>query len=441
MLALAPLAPQPEGGRLTRAQLEEDVRVLEGALRAKWSYYGMRAEKSGFDSAAVAAGILDRRPDGATHEEFLHDLRLVVADMNDGHAHAASPHVSPPLLRFQQFLVRDCPEGIIITAVAADLPDPRPAVGDRLVAIDGEPIDTRIEREHRTAIGSTPGMRRQAAVSAALRSRAESSVIDLETVEGPPRRVSLPTTRALHRSLAPPGEITLGWPRPGVALITVPSFGVSDWAAWLKTPPEERDAFLEKDKALFDAVLDRALEPGPRAVILDLRGNAGGTDLLGIHAAQRFVRKPFRYFQLSGFYGGKWTAPHGTTYQPRKPTLDLPLLVLIDEEVFSTADNFARCLDDLRPDAVFIGRPTGAGTGAPGILATLPHSKAFISACTQRVYGPKGTLIEGVGTTPDVPIRWTRRDVVEGRDPDLEAALERAAEAAPAGGAGSGITP
>ncbi len=431
ILALAPPTAQPEGGRLTRAQLEEDVGVLEAALRGKWSYYGMRAEKNGFDAAAVAAEMLARRPDGATHDEFLHDLRLVVGAMNDGHAHAASPFVGPPLRRYQHFVVRDCPEGIIVAAVAEDLPGPRPAVGDRLVAIDGEPIDARIEREHRTAIGSTPGMRRGAAIAAALRSAAASSEIELETVGGETRRVTLPTSPVLPRSLAPPGAMTLLWPRAGVALITVPSFSVSDWGAWLKTPPEERDAFLAKDKAAIDAVFDQALEPGPRAVILDLRGNGGGTDLLGIHAAQRFVQEPFRYFQLSGFHGGKWTEPFGILYKPRKPTLEMPLFILIDEEVFSTADNFARCLDDLRPDAVFIGRPTGAGTGAPGILASLPHSKAFVSACTQRVYGPKGTLIEGVGTAPDVPVRWTRRDVIGGRDPDLEAALERVPAAPP----------
>lgn len=43
-------------------------------------------------------------------------------------------------------------------------------------------------------------------------------------------------------------------------------------------------------------------------------------------------------------------------------------------------------------------------------------------------WSPKGRLIEGQGTRPHFPVEWTRSDVVQGRDPDLEAALERLAE-------------
>jgi C-terminal processing protease CtpA/Prc len=56
-------------------------------------------------------------------------------------------------------------------------------------------------------------------------------------------------------------------------------------------------------------------------------------------------------------------------------------------------------------------------------LATLKHSRADVQLCLMRVWSPKGRLIEGHGTRPDVPVEWTRDDVLKGRDADLEAAL------------------
>jgi len=43
-----------------------------------------------------------------------------------------------------------------------------------------------------------------------------------------------------------------------------------------------------------------------------------------------------------------------------------------------------------------------------------------------KVYSPRGRLIEGRGTIPDRAIAWTWKDVVEDKDPDLEAAVEEA---------------
>jgi C-terminal processing protease CtpA/Prc len=58
------------------------------------------------------------------------------------------------------------------------------------------------------------------------------------------------------------------------------------------------------------------------------------------------------------------------------------------------------------------------------VLAKLKHSKADVQLCVMRVWSPKGRLIEGHGTRPDVSVQWTRDDVLKARDPDLEAALE-----------------
>ncbi|HVR73172.1 MAG TPA: S41 family peptidase, partial [Planctomycetota bacterium] len=105
-----------------------------------------------------------------------------------------------------------------------------------------------------------------------------------------------------------------------------------------------------------------------------------------------------------------------------KPYAGKPV-VIVDAGCFSTTDNLVACLADQHPHIRFVGRPTGGGTGAPRTLVTLRHSGIEVTFCVMRVYRPRGELIEGRGTKPHVTVSWSRRDVLERKDPDLAAAL------------------
>jgi C-terminal processing protease CtpA/Prc len=159
--------------------------------------------------------------------------------------------------------------------------------------------------------------------------------------------------------------------------------------------------------------------------VIDLRGNGGGTDQLGIHLAERLLPGAFVYFRLSSRADdGSYGQPSGIAYGKGEHTRFLGRLVLlVDAGSFSTTDNFVRCLDVLHPDVTVVGRPTGGGTGAPRELGRATHSGAATTACTMRVYGPQSGLIEGRGTQPDVAVAWMRADWLAGRDPDLAKAL------------------
>lgn len=52
----------------------------------------------------------------------------------------------------------------------------------------------------------------------------------------------------------------------------------------------------------------------------------------------------------------------------------------------------------------------------------------LLSVGTIRAYLPDGTAFEGVGIEPDLHIPVSRRDLYDGRDPPLEAAIEAIAE-------------
>ncbi|HKB17303.1 MAG TPA: S41 family peptidase, partial [Planctomycetota bacterium] len=232
------------------------------------------------------------------------------------------------------------------------------------------------------------------------------------------------------------------------ALLRVTAFTPSPeaWKRFGSETPEAKDRTVEA----WREDLRRAFAGmGAReAVVLDLRGNGGGTDLLGQFLAEQLLEGEFVYFRLRtrlspdvlalpdfavwksmGRTEG-WTDEAAIPVKRRGPPSHLGrLVVLIDERCFSVTDNFLACLRDLHPDVRFVGRPTGGGTGAPRRIATLPHSGATITACVMEPRSPKGRLIEGRGTSPDIPVQWSRDDLLSGRDPDIEAALREIAAA------------
>jgi len=152
-------------------------------------------------------------------------------------------------------------------------------------------------------------------------------------------------------------------------------------------------------------------------------------ELLAMEVAACLLPKNSIYHGLaSKRWLGGWSRPgqHRLQVRGEPATFAGQLLVVIDEKVLSAADNLCRCLHDLHPDVTFVGRATGAGSGAPRPCVTLQHSGAVVTFCTMRVHGPAGELTEGRGTTPDVPVALTRAAVLAGTDVDLVAALRAA---------------
>ncbi len=399
-----------------------DLRQIAAAVREQWSYL----EHRGLDLDAQLAASLRELPGVRTAGDFAQILRRFVAAMQDGHAwsHVSGAGVSPRL--HLPFTVVDCREGLVVGGVPPDAEAPRR--GDLLLAIDGVPVAERLAAIEAETSASTPGMRRRLAIAALLRTTERTVRVRLQRRNGESYEIELATS---PEQPDPPDLLrreenwSLTWPRERIARLHLHSFAVPRWQEWLRAKPEERDPFLAEGRARVDQIVAELRERGAEALILDLRGNGGGTDLLGIHLAERLLADPFVYFQLSARFDGAWTRPNGYVYgKGGHARFAGRIVALVDSGCFSTTDNFLRCLDDCHPALTVIGRPTGAGTGAPRELVTAEHSKAKLGACTQRVYGPAGKLIEGIGTQPDVAVIWTRDDVSAGRDPDLAAAFE-----------------
>jgi C-terminal processing protease CtpA/Prc len=418
----APSRPSSRGEMLGRSLMESELALLESAIREKWSYLEDREKNHGVNLAALMTRARSSLRDAMTKAAFHQVVLELVAGLKDGHASVFTPGVPKPQ-RSWPLRVEETPEGFVIVETKTDLA----RLGDRVteIGVNGKRVEDAVADLMRTTFASTDGARRQAAIRRLHETDTPTIQIILTRQPGVFLPIVVETVAegsAESRSAA--GSWSVEFVADGVARLRVRSFTVDNWQAWLAAPVEKRDELVAANRARIDACFE---EIGtPRALVLDLRGNPGGTDLLGIQLAKHLLPKKFVYFGLSAKKDGKWPDPHRYEHDPfpADQRFDGPLAILIDERCFSVTDNVLRAIVENRDDVILVGRQTNGGTGAPREIAKLPASETSVTACTMRVYGPKGELIEGRGTVPTIPVRWTAADFIEKRDPDLAAALQ-----------------
>ena len=151
-------------------------------------------------------------------------------------------------------------------------------------------------------------------------------------------------------------------------------------------------------------------------IIIDLRGNPGGVGqmscgLAGILESEettlgtmkmRTGFQNFAVFPQSGAYLG-------------------PVVVLIDEMSASTSEIFASGMQALGR-ATIVGKRS-AGAALPSLFEKLPTGAVFQYAIGD-FRTPKGSLIEGLGVTPDIEVNLTREGLLSGTDVQLDAAIK-----------------
>jgi hypothetical protein len=192
-------------------------------------------------------------------------------------------------------------------------------------------------------------------------------------------------------------------------------------------------------------------------LILDLRGNEGGFEKLGIELYRYLAQDEFEYYDfvrtrknqktaypaqtskifrmLNSFSREKdgivrfTKAPGLKTYKPYKNRFDGNLIVLLDGQSFSVTTEFAaRVQADGR--ARFVGEETagGAEVNSSGFftIVTLPHSKIDLGVPRLgfNMANLKPTMPKDRGILPNHPVTPTAEDILQGKDPVMEKALE-----------------
>jgi C-terminal processing protease CtpA/Prc len=325
------------------------------------------------------------------------------------------------------FTVVDTAEGLMVDTVLPSWNGTAVALarGDLVLEVDGVPIAQLIAAVERHTNASTAGSRRAWALPRVVFHDGDPARYKVRRADGTEAVVEAAAAARHPEAEVLATAVEARRLADGVAYVRIPTFALGDQQAWAAAKPAERPALLAKDTAAIRAAF--AAAAGCRALVLDLRGNGGGTDLLGMEVAACLLPANSVYYGLSTrglLFGWANAGIHRLQVQGEPPRFAGQLVVLIDEGVFSVTDNLCRCLDDLHGDVTFVGRPTGGGSGAPRPCVTLAHSGVVVGFCTMRVFGPKGELIEGRGTKPDVPVARTRDALLAGRDDDLAAALK-----------------
>jgi carboxyl-terminal processing protease len=95
--------------------------------------------------------------------------------------------------------------------------------------------------------------------------------------------------------------------------------------------------------------------------------------------------------------------------------------VIVDGMSASTSEIFAGGLKDLGRAKIFGERTAAAAL--PSLIEKLPNGDGFQYAVANYV-SEGGKPLEGIGVTPDMPVRVTREALLTGHDPALDAALE-----------------
>lgn len=158
----------------------------------------------------------------------------------------------------------------------------------------------------------------------------------------------------------------------------------------------------------------RTLKDAP-GIVLDLRGNRGGLLGLVYGLGGLLETRPVSFGVMRTRAG--W---HDLGIVPQKNGYRGRLVVLIDAETQSAAEIFAGGVQ-ASGRAVVVGQRS-AGATLPSAAKELPTG-AILQYAFADFVGGDGRLIEGVGIEPNLPVKLTRRRLLAGRDPQLEAAL------------------
>ena len=171
----------------------------------------------------------------------------------------------------------------------------------------------------------------------------------------------------------------------------------------------------------LEAALEKMKKAGVEGLILDLRYNSGGLLTESIRTADFFLNKNDVVVVTKGRLSDQ-----NQEYRARDGKLvDWPMIVLVNEGTASAAEILSGALQD-HHRALLLG-PEGRTTFGKGLVQTIVPLRVSlerddkgndlpnaIQVTTAKYYtpnnaGPDGKCIQGVGITPDITVKLTRK--------------------------------
>ena len=266
--------------------------------------------------------------------------------------------------------------------------------GDKILAIDGNSTQGMSLEEAVLKVQGNPGTK----VTLEVLHQGEETPITLVITR---EEINLPSVYpeignvTSTPSTTPVPTVT---PLPnGIAIITITYFS-------------ERTG----DEAV--SALKDVLASGAKGIVLDLRDNPGGILDSAVAVASQFLKQGIVLYALDSS-GKKET----WDVKPGGLATDVPLAVLVNGNSASASEVVAGALQDYGR-APLIGNQT-FGKGSINHFRQLSDGSA-IYISIGRWFTPNGRQIEGNGLTPDIVVNTTEQDIQQGKDPQLDRAIE-----------------
>lgn len=222
------------------------------------------------------------------------------------------------------------------------------------------------------------------------------------------------------------GHVKFGELDGKTGYLRIDSFG--GYAAPLAKPGF--DAFLEALETTLDAAMK--LFAGKESLVIDVRVNGGGSDVLGVAVANRLTEKDYVAFTKrarndpdhlpDGDHG--WTAPQTTHVVPTtRPRFLGRVFLLTGPNSFSAAETFTMALMGRTPHVVRVGEST-QGVYSDVLGRTLPNGWEF-GLPNEVFLDAENHHYEQRGVPPDheVPV-FAPEDLKAGKDRAIEKVFE-----------------
>jgi carboxyl-terminal processing protease len=176
-------------------------------------------------------------------------------------------------------------------------------------------------------------------------------------------------------------------------------------------------SFGEETTRELRSALKELLAQEPRGLILDLRGNGGGYLTTAVEVTSEFLAQGVVLTERFG--DGRVE-----TYQARAGGLatEIPMVILVDAGSASASEIVAGALQDLGR-AILVGETT-YGKGSVQDWVTLNGDGGAVRVTIARWYTPNERQINEAGLEPDVEVQISEEDILAGRDPQLDRAVE-----------------
>lgn len=218
------------------------------------------------------------------------------------------------------------------------------------------------------------------------------AVLQIRGPKGTPVRLLI-----LHQDETEPEEIEIV--RAKIELVSV-HFEMRGDIAYINV-----GYFSGRTSEELSTVLESMIEKEARGIVLDLRSNPGGLLEEVVDVTSRFLPEGVVVNVVDN--QGKRTA---LEVKPNGVTIDLPMVILVDNFSASASEVLAGALQDY-------GRATIAGskTFGKGSVNVLRHLKdgSGLYITTARWLTPNGRLIEGEGIDPDYELELEGEDAIQ----------------------------